>query len=155
MKFWNFMKFYEILWNFRNFVNFMKFWKILKFKKKLNFRRFWNFEMFWKCSPFLYIFLPCDRLNYHPLSCDRLNWHTLLIQWEDRKFTWNILIRIVMHQSWLMPTKFRCLRFTYNGVDTSAGGLLVLDGIITTEVGASVLIRFIRYQFQIRSSIIR
>ena len=35
--------------------------------------------------------MPCDRLNYHPLPCDRLNWHTLLNQWEDRKFTWNIL----------------------------------------------------------------
>jgi hypothetical protein len=32
-----------------------------------------------------------DRLNYHPLPCDRLNWHTLLNQWDDRKFTWNII----------------------------------------------------------------
>jgi hypothetical protein len=36
--------------------------------------------------------MPCDRLHYHPLPCDRLNWHTLLNQWEDRKFTWNIII---------------------------------------------------------------
>ena len=34
-----------------------------------------------------------DRLNYHPLPCDRLNWHTLLNQWEDRKFTWNIILK--------------------------------------------------------------
>jgi hypothetical protein len=33
-----------------------------------------------------------DRLNYHPLPCDRLNWHMFLNQWEDRKFTWNIII---------------------------------------------------------------
>jgi hypothetical protein len=36
-----------------------------------------------------------DRLNYHPLPCDRLNWHMLLNQWEDMKFTWNIIIRNV------------------------------------------------------------
>ena len=40
--------------------------------------------------------LPCDRLNYHPLPCDRLNWNTLLNQWEDRKFTWNIIKYIVI-----------------------------------------------------------
>jgi hypothetical protein len=33
-----------------------------------------------------------DRLNYHPLPCDRLNWHTVINQWEDRKFTWSIVI---------------------------------------------------------------
>jgi hypothetical protein len=33
-----------------------------------------------------------DRLNYHPLPCDRLNWYTPLNQWEDRKFTWSIII---------------------------------------------------------------
>ena len=36
-----------------------------------------------------------DRLNYHTLPCDRLNWHTLLNQWEDRKFTWSIIKKIV------------------------------------------------------------
>ena len=39
--------------------------------------------------------MPCDRLNYHPLPCDRLNWHMLLNQWEDMKFTWNIIIFII------------------------------------------------------------
>ena len=34
-------------------------------------------------------------LNYHTLPCDRLNWHTLLNQWEDRKFTWSIIKKIV------------------------------------------------------------
>ena len=37
-----------------------------------------------------------DRLNNHPLSCDRLNWHTLLIQWEDRKFTWSIINIVIV-----------------------------------------------------------
>jgi hypothetical protein len=36
-----------------------------------------------------------DRLNYHSLPCDRLNWHTLLNQWEDRKFKWNIIKYII------------------------------------------------------------
>ena len=36
-----------------------------------------------------------DRLNYHTLPCDRLNWDTLLNQWEDRKFTWSIIIDII------------------------------------------------------------
>ena len=35
--------------------------------------------------------MPCDRLNYYPQPCDRLNLRTLLNQWEDRKFTWNII----------------------------------------------------------------
>jgi hypothetical protein len=39
--------------------------------------------------------VPCDRLNYHPLPYGRLNWHTLLNQWEDRKFTWNIINNVV------------------------------------------------------------
>ena len=38
-----------------------------------------------------------DGLNEHPLPCDRLNWHMLLNQWEDRKFTWNIIIQNVTH----------------------------------------------------------
>ena len=49
------------------------------------------------CDRLNYHPLPCDRLNYHPLRCDRLNWHTLLNQWEDRKFTWNIIIRIMTY----------------------------------------------------------
>jgi hypothetical protein len=36
-----------------------------------------------------------DRLNYHTLPCDRLSWHMLLNQWEDRKFTWSIIILIL------------------------------------------------------------
>ena len=43
-----------------------------------------------------------DRLNYHPLPCDRLNWHTLLNQWEDRKFTWNIIKYIIY--VWLLQS---------------------------------------------------
>jgi hypothetical protein len=38
-------------------------------------------------------------LNYHTLPCDRLNWHTLLNQWEDRKFTWSIIIQNVLRFS--------------------------------------------------------
>jgi hypothetical protein len=47
------------------------------------------------CDRLNYHPLPCDRLNHHPLPCDRLNWHMLLNQWEDRKFTWNIIIFII------------------------------------------------------------
>ena len=48
------------------------------------------------CDRLNYHPLPCDRLNYHPLPCDRLNWHTLLNQWEDMKFTWNIIIYTII-----------------------------------------------------------
>jgi hypothetical protein len=43
-----------------------------------------------------HVIMPCDRLNYHPLPCDRLNWNMLLNQWEDRKFTWNIIKTIIL-----------------------------------------------------------
>ena len=38
-----------------------------------------------------------DRLNYHHLPCYRLNWHTLLNQWDDRKFTRNIITQNNRH----------------------------------------------------------
>jgi hypothetical protein len=43
-----------------------------------------------------HVIMRCDRLNYHPLPCDRLNWNMLLNQWEDRKFTWNIIKTIIL-----------------------------------------------------------
>ena len=54
--------------------------------------------------------MPCDRLNYHPLPYDRLNWHTRLNQWEDRKFTWNIIISNIncVHRKYNYVLNFWC-----------------------------------------------
>jgi hypothetical protein len=78
------------------FVNiFLPFWCALLYRWVFLNEK-WAILSAMPCDRLKYHPLPYDRLNYHPLPCGRLNWHTLLNQWEDRKFTWNIIIIMIL-----------------------------------------------------------
>jgi hypothetical protein len=64
----------------------------------------------------------------------------LAFQYFDKQHIWWSLL-----QKLAMRTKFDIYFFNYHCVDTSAGGILVPEGIIHPVVGVSALTWFIRY----------